>query len=182
MKIYTKTGDKGKTSLIGGTRVWKNDARLEAYGTIDELNAFIGMLVSGKLPEDIRKFLIGIQHLLFTIGSFLATDRSKTAIKPASIVHEADVQALEQEIDRLNELLPPIRKFILPGGSHAGSIAHVCRAITRRAERKILHLVQTGFEIDALLLQYVNRLSDYLFVLSRYLTVSEGNKEIFWES
>jgi cob(I)alamin adenosyltransferase len=182
MKIYTKTGDKGKTSLIGGTRVWKNDARLEAYGTIDELNAFIGVLITSKLPADVQEFLIGIQHQLFTIGSFLATDRSKTEIKSASVIHEADVQALEQEIDRLNESLPPIRKFILPGGSHAGSVAHVCRAITRRAERKILHLVQTGFEIDALLLQYVNRLSDYLFVLSRYLTVSEGNKEIFWES
>jgi cob(I)alamin adenosyltransferase len=182
MKIYTKTGDKGQTGLIGGTRVWKNDARLEAYGTIDELNAFMGMLVTSALSENVTEFLMSIQHQLFTVGSFLATDRTKTEIKPASIVHEAAVQALEHEIDRMNELLPPIRKFILPGGSHAGSIAHVCRAVARRAERKILDLVQTGLEIDTLLLQYMNRLSDYLFVLSRYITINEGNKEIFWES
>ncbi len=182
MKIYTKTGDKGQTSLIGGTRVWKSDMRLDAYGTVDELNAFLGLLTTQVLPSGTQEFLFNIQHKLFNIGSSLATDRSKTDLKAASIIYQSDIQNLEDAIDRMNEELPPIRQFILPGGNHAAATAHVCRAITRRAERNILALVQNEIEIEALLIQYINRLSDYFFVLSRYIAVKQGDKEILWKA
>lgn len=182
MKIYTKTGDKGQTSLIGGTRVWKSDLRLDAYGTVDELNAFIGLLTTADLPAELIDFLTGIQHKLFSVGSSLATDLKKTTLKPASVIFEADILALEEAIDSMNANLPPIRQFILPGGNHNAATAHVCRAITRRAERKILQLLQHDTEIDPLLIQYINRLSDYFFVLSRYTTTNQGDKEIFWET
>ena len=181
MKIYTKTGDSGQTGLIGGSRVWKNNARLEAYGTIDELNAFVGLLGTHPLPEQVSEFLQGIQHNLFVIGSNLATDQEKVNLKPASIVEEQDIVDLENEIDRMDDALPPLSNFVLPGGSAGGAVSHICRTITRRAERRIMDLLQTQLEIDPLILKYINRLSDYFFTLSRYTTVNEGNKEIFWK-
>jgi cob(I)alamin adenosyltransferase len=181
MKIYTKTGDGGQTGLIGGSRVWKNNPRLEAYGTIDELNAFTGLLSTHKLPEQVSDFLQGIQHHLFVIGSNLATDQQKVSLKPASIVEEQDIVLLEKEIDRMEASLPQLTNFVLPGGTSGGAVAHICRTITRRAERRIMDLIQTQVEIDPHILKYVNRLSDYFFTLSRYITVSEGYKEILWK-
>jgi cob(I)alamin adenosyltransferase len=181
MKIYTKTGDTGQTGLIGGTRIWKNDPRLEAYGTIDELNAFIGVLTTGALPEGILPFLQNIQHKLFAVGSHLATDQSKVALKAASIIREEDILELEKEIDRMDEALPPLDNFVLPGGSAGGAASHVCRTVTRRAERKIMELLQSDIKIDVTILKYINRLSDYFFTLSRFITVSEGFKEFFWK-
>ncbi|MDD2284377.1 MAG: cob(I)yrinic acid a,c-diamide adenosyltransferase [Paludibacter sp.] len=181
MKIYTKTGDNGQTGLIGGTRVWKNNPRLETYGTIDELNAFIGMLTTSRIPDDILEFLQNIQHKLFAVGSHIATDQSKISLKAASIIREDDIIKLEKEIDRMDEKLPPLNNFVLPGGSASGTTAHVCRTVTRRAERKIMDLIQSDIAIDATILKYINRLSDYFFTLSRYLTVSEGYKEFSWK-
>lgn len=181
MKVYTKTGDAGQTGLIGGTRVWKNDTRLEAYGTIDELSAFIGLLTTANLPENERMFLQQIQHKLFAVGSHLATDQSKIKPKAASIVREEDILKLEAEIDRMDKTLPKLNNFVLPGGSEAGAKSHVCRTVTRRAERKIMDLTRSGIMIDDTIPKYINRLSDYFFVLSRYLTVNEGHKEFFWK-
>lgn len=181
MKIYTKTGDAGKTGLIGGTRVSKSDARLEAYGTVDELNAYIGYLISLLENQDIKAFLLDIQHKLFVVGSHLATDQAKTQLKAASILKAEDVRKIEIEIDRMNADLPPLKKFVLPGGSQIAASSHICRAVSRRAERKIIRLVEEGLQIDEEILQYINRLSDYFFILSRYLNVNQGFKEIFWE-
>lgn len=126
-------------------------------------------------------FLEAIQHHLFVIGSNLATDQQKTSLKTASIIEEQDIVELEIEIDRMEATLPPITNFVLPGGAAGGAVAHVCRTITRRAERRIMDLKQTAIEIDPLILKYINRLSDYFFTLSRYITVNEGYKEILWK-
>lgn len=181
MKIYTKTGDAGKTGLIGGTRVSKSDMRLDAYGTVDELNAQVGYLISLLEEEDIKAFLSDIQHKLFVVGSHLATDQTKTQLKAASILNAEDIHKIELEIDRMDATLPPLKKFILPGGSHAAASSHICRAVSRRAERNMIYLLEEGLQIDAEILQYINRLSDYFFVLSRYINVNQGFKEIFWE-
>ena len=181
MKIYTKTGDGGKTSLVGGARVWKNNPRLEAYGTIDELNAFIGMLTTQDIPQPVILFLQQIQHKLFVIGSNLATDQSQTTLKAASIMEDQDITGLEKEIDRMEASLPPLTNFVLPGGTTGGAIGHVCRTVTRRAERRILDLLQDNIAIDPFILNYINRLSDYFFVLSRYITVNEGKEEFLWK-
>ena len=181
MKIYTKTGDKGTTSLVGGTRVSKTHIRLEAYGTVDELNANLGVLVSYLSDEEDRKLVCHIQDRLFTVGSNLATDLEKTELKCASIIHPEEIQRIEQEIDRLDTLLPPLRAFILPGGSRGASVCHVCRTVCRRAERRILALAE-HYKVDSELLAYVNRLSDYLFVLSRKINLDEKKDEIFWDN
>ena len=181
MKIYTKTGDDGHTGLIGGTRVWKNNPRIEAYGTIDELNAFTGNLCVQDIPEEVNHFLKKIQFLLFTLGSNLATDLEATTLKAASVVSEADIESLEREIDRMDTVLPPLQHFVLPGGTSAGASAHICRTITRRAERRVLDLQATGLNVDPLIVKYLNRLSDYFFTLSRYLVVSKGVEEFFWK-
>lgn len=180
MKIYTKTGDEGKTGLIGGTRVLKNDVRIEAYGTVDELNSFIGLLASYELLATEKDFLQKIQHHLFVIGSHLATDLSKVSLDVASIIRDRDISDIEIEIDRLNEKLPELTAFILPGGSTEGGICHVCRTISRRAERRILDLVG-GYSVDKQIVMYVNRLSDYFFVLSRFITIKKGCEEILWK-
>ncbi len=177
--IYTKTGDGGTTSLVGGTRVSKTHIRLEAYGTVDELNSHLGVLISELGNESDALFLQRVQHNLFAVGSYLATDRETTNLHTASVVTPADVETLEKEIDRLDELLPPLRNFILPGGSRGASLAHVCRTVCRRAERRILALTEM-FEIDTCLLAYINRLSDYLFVLSRKINKEQKREEIFW--
>ncbi|MDE6347503.1 MAG: cob(I)yrinic acid a,c-diamide adenosyltransferase [Bacteroides sp.] len=181
MKIYTKTGDKGTTSLVGGTRVPKTHVRLEAYGTVDELNAQLGLLVTYLLDQEDRTFLQQVQNSLFAIGSHLATDREKTGLKAASIIRPEQVEQLEREIDRLDVLLPPLSAFVLPGGSRGAAVCHVCRTVCRRAERRILALAEQA-EISSELLAYVNRLSDYLFILSRKMNQDEKKGEIFWNN
>jgi cob(I)alamin adenosyltransferase len=180
MKLYTKTGDKGKTGLIGGTRVDKNDVRLEAYGTIDELNSFIGLLTTYKLEEKDIIFLRYIQHKLFTIGSHLATDTSKVSLNSASVLDESNIFTIEQEIDRLDAEIPELTSFILPGGSQSGALCHICRTIVRRAERRLFDMNEV-YTIDSQILVFVNRLSDYFFILSRYLTLNSGCEEICWK-
>jgi len=179
MKLYTKTGDEGQTGLIGGTRVSKNDVRLEAYGTVDELNSFVGMLTTYSLKEIDREFLRTIQNHLFTVGSHLATDTSKVALNRASILSQETILSVEKEIDRLDTLLPALSSFVLPGGSQAGALSHICRTVTRRAERRLLAMNEVH-PIDNQILIFVNRLSDYFFALSRFLTIEISGKEIYW--
>ena len=182
MKIYTKTGDKGQTSLVGGQRVSKCCERLESYGTIDELNSHIGLLVSlmeedqtaeDELCREQREFLQRVQSALFVVGGWLATDNSRQEPGPGCTVTEEMVSAIEHEIDRLQDCLQPLRCFILPGGTKAASQAHVCRTVCRRAERCILRLAETGVTVDETVLRYTNRLSDYLFVLARMLNAEK---------
>lgn len=173
MKIYTKTGDKGETSLLGGTRVRKSHEKIEAYGTVDELNAAIGVLAASAPSH--TAFLRAIQHNLFNVGSLLATERKLNFNLPE--LKESDILELENEIDRLNDQLPPLNNFILPGGSLQSAYAHMARTICRRAERRVVDLSEN----HSLIVQYLNRLSDYLFVLSRALLKQEGLEEIIWE-
>jgi len=180
MKIYTKNGDAGNTGLIGGTIVHKNDIRIEAYGTIDELNSQIGLLMSYNLNTDIQVFLESVQHNLFVIGSYLATDTSKIEHKAASVLSESSIKNMEDEIDKAQSQLPEIREFILPGGSTEASIAHICRTVTRRAERRIIEMTSV-YSVDNQIIMYINRLSDYFFVLSRLINVQKGVKEILWK-
>ncbi|WP_303014491.1 cob(I)yrinic acid a,c-diamide adenosyltransferase [uncultured Bacteroides sp.] len=179
--VYTKTGDKGTTSLVGGTRVPKTHVRLEAYGTVDELNSNLGLLNTYLQNEDERGFILGIQHKLFVIGSHLATDQEKTRLKSASIISAGDIESIEREIDKLDEQLPELRAFILPGGSRGAAVCHICRTVCRRAERRILALSETT-TVSPEVLAFVNRLSDYLFVLSRKINFDEQNNEIFWDN
>ena len=181
MKIYTKTGDKGTTSLVGGTRVPKTHIRLEAYGTVDELNSNLGLLITYLLDGKDKDFLQQVQDRLFAVGSHLATDRKKMELKEASIISSEQVEMVEREIDRLDTLLPPLSAFILPGGSRGAAVCHVCRTVCRRAERRILALAEQ-VEIASELLAYVNRLSDYLFVLSRKMNQDDKKGEIFWNN
>lgn len=181
-KIYTRTGDQGKTSLASGQRVSKSCSRLEAYGTIDELNAHLGLLVSSLSNENTeREFLTQIQRMLFSVGGNLATSpESDKPLAPKKCVAPTDVQAIEQRIDHTLSNLPLIRAFILPGGSQAACQAHVCRTVCRRAERNILRLAEEGEYVDEQVMAYVNRLSDYFFVLSRLLNKEAGVEEIKW--
>ena len=179
MKIYTKTGDKGKTGLIGGTRVSKNDMRIEAYGTIDELNAFVGLLTTYLSDFDVNfPFLKKIQNNLFSVGAYLATDKEKVDTSKSAIFEEDEISLIEQEIDRLNAILPPLKAFVLPGGNSAGAVTHVCRTVARRAERRIYDVAE-HYPVAEKILIYMNRLSDYFFVLSRYLIKETGNEDFF---
>lgn len=178
MKIYTKKGDQGKTGLIGGTRVPKNAIRIDAYGTVDELNSFIGVVRDYEIDLDCKKQLIEIQDRLFTIGSSLASDPEKSSMKIPDL-KESDVQILEQWMDEMDEKLPEMRFFVLPGGNHAVSFCHVARCVCRRAERIIVELNENEF-VAPLVLTYMNRLSDYLFVLSRKITQDLGAEEQPW--
>ncbi len=180
MKIYTKTGDKGKTGLIGGTRVSKSDVRLEAYGTIDELNAHIGLLMSLNISNQEVCFLQNIQNFLFSIGANLATDTEKTDYNNSSIVKEEDIKVLEKEIDRITSKLKPLENFILPSGSQTASQCHICRTVTRRAERRIVEMTDF-YPIHQNLITYVNRLSDYFFSLARFVLKEEKKEEICWK-
>lgn len=180
MKVYTKTGDKGQTSLVGGQRVSKCCERLESYGTVDELNSHIGVLMTYCTEAEDITFLTDVQGKLFVVGGYLATDTSQRDVRPGNIVTPEMVEAVEHEIDRLQELLPPLRLFILPGGSRAAAYAHVCRTVCRRAERCVLHLIETGTDIDCNVTAYINRLSDYFFVLARKLNVDAGIDDIVW--
>lgn len=179
MKIYTKTGDQGLTSLIGGKRVPKNSARLESYGTVDELNSYLGMIRSFVQDEQTGNELIEIQSRLFDVGGNLATDPENEQIKVKLGVKDADIELLENAIDRMDSEVPPMQYFVLPGGNQAVSFCHIARTVCRRAERRILDLAE-GAEVDVLILKYMNRLSDYLFMLSRKLAHDAGIEEHKW--
>ena len=181
LKIYTKTGDSGKTSLIGGTKVSKSHLRIESYGTVDELNSHIGLLSDQLSDENSVTILKEIQDRLFTIGSSLACDPDREPLMKIPDLKETDVTLLENEMDRMNEVLPAMKNFILPGGNMAASQAHVCRCVCRRAERLCVNLQEHETFVDALVIKYLNRLSDYLFVLSRYVAHLAGALEITWK-
>ena len=176
-KIYTKTGDDGTTGLFGGARLPKDHIRIEAYGTVDEMNSVIGWLISHVQTEDVIEFLHIIQSRLFTIGSNLASDPSKEMLTPDLV--DGDIQAIEEAIDLYQDQLPPLKHFILPGGSAAVSAAHLARTVCRRAERRCVALSHHS-EVDPLILLYLNRLSDYFFVLARWIGAQEGVAEIKW--
>lgn len=178
MKIYTKTGDKGQTSLIGGTRVPKYHIRIEAYGTVDELNSYIGLISCQSIDIHHQQVLKEIQDRLFTIGASLASDPERSKMKVPDLV-ENDIALLEREMDKMNEALPELKHFILPGGSTIVSYCHLARCVCRRAERLTVHLAEESF-VDSNITIYLNRLSDYLFVLSRKLNVDEGATENIW--
>ena len=179
-KIYTRTGDQGRTSMIGGHKVYKNHLRIKAYGEVDELNSWIGM-VSGQIPEDSHSLLGEIQDRLFTIGSLLATDPDKEIKMELPGLRENDIQGLEQEIDRMASLLPPLSSFILPAGTPAVSSCHITRCVCRRAERACVDLQQEGGGVPPLVLAYLNRLSDYLFMLARMICRETGSSEVIWK-
>ena len=181
MKIYTKTGDEGKSSLFGGDRISKNDLRLESYGTVDELNSFLGLLISElKETYPMTAMLTRIQHLLFNIGSLLAT-ADESLLASLSGLEADDIKLLEDGIDQMEKDLQPLTQFILPGGSRAAAYAHVCRTICRRAERRIVGLELTN-PAYANVIPYINRLSDYLFVLARHINADLGHQDVTWQS
>jgi cob(I)alamin adenosyltransferase len=179
-KIYTKTGDKGETSLIGGTRVPKYHDRIEAYGTVDELNSYIGLIRDHKIQENLKKTLCSIQECLFVIESSLATDSSVVIERKLPQIKDTDIQFLETEIDQMNELLPTLTNFILPGGNILSSHCHIARTVCRRAERVTLKLSKTT-KVETLDLKYLNRLSDYLFVLARKFVYDLNDQELEWK-
>jgi cob(I)alamin adenosyltransferase len=178
MKIYTKTGDKGFTSLIGGTRVPKHHLRIESYGTVDELNSYIGLIRDQDLTAHDKELLKEIQDRLFTIGSSLAADpeKSKMVIPDLDLT---DIELLEQEMDSMNETLPPLKHFILPGGSNTISYCHIARCVCRRAERLVVHLAEESVVDDKVII-YLNRLSDYLFTLGRKIANDQKIAENQW--
>jgi cob(I)alamin adenosyltransferase len=182
MKIYTKKGDTGTTQLIGGTRVSKHHLRIETYGTVDELNSFIGLIRDQQIDQHYKTLLIEIQDRLFTIGSSLASDPEKSRMKIPDLKEE-DVTMLENEIDKMNEKLPEMKSFVLPGGHTTVSYCHVARCVCRRAERLVSQLSKkSAGAIEPLVLKYLNRLSDYLFVLSRMLSQELGAEETPWKA
>ena len=178
MKIYTRTGDKGETSLIGGTRVPKFHLRIECYGTVDELNSYVGMIQCQEIDTLSKNMLKEIQDRLFTIGSSLAADPEKSKMKIPDL-HLSDVTLLETEMDRMNDMLPELKNFILPGGNTVVSFCHIARCICRRAERLTVHLATESF-VDEQVTVYLNRLSDYLFVLGRKLSLDTKAEENVW--
>lgn len=180
LKIYTKTGDKGTTSLIGGTKVPKSHLRIEAYGTIDELNSWVGLLNDLIKNRHEKKILKEIQDRLFTIGSSLACDPKKEPKLKIPDLGELDIILLEKEIDKMNGKLPGMKSFLLPGGHPTVSYTHIARCICRRAERLTVALEQHKMFVDPLVIKYLNRLSDYLFVLARYVGKNLKVKEIPW--
>jgi cob(I)alamin adenosyltransferase len=177
MKIYTRTGDDGKTGLIGGARVSKHHIRVECYGTVDELNSLLGLVRAQTQEEGSLNILSEIQDRLFTLGAYLAAAPGNKMILPE--LREDDIHTLEKEIDRLTGELPELKNFILPGATVPGANAHVARCVCRRAERAVVYLSEQE-EIDAMVLRYLNRLSDYLFTLARFLDKQNGGAEITW--
>lgn len=180
MKIYTKTGDKGQTSLIGGRRVSKADLRIDAYGTVDELNSWIGLVRDQAINEVRRDLLKEIQDRLFTVGATLATDPDKAIKRAIPDVISDDIGLLEQAMDAMDTELPPLRAFVLPGGHESVSYCHLARTVCRRAERLVISLNEQS-PVDELVLQYLNRLSDYLFVLSRKMAQELNAEEVAWK-
>ena len=185
MKIYTKTGDAGTTSLFGGTRVPKHNIRIESYGTVDELNSCLGLVRTQDIDPRSKEILIRIQDRLFTIGSILATDPAKATLKSGKErlniprIEEADIKLLENEMDTMNDALSPMTHFILPGGNTTVSYCHIARTVCRRAERRAT-LLNENEPIDERVLKYLNRLSDYLFVLARKLSKDTNAEETQW--
>lgn len=179
MKVYTKTGDKGETSLIGGTRVKKSHLRIDSYGTVDELNSYIGLVRDQEVNSSRKDLLKEIQDRLFTIGSSLASDPEKSKMKIPDL-HAEDITLLENEIDKMNDELPPLRVFVLPGGHQSVSFCHLARCVCRRAERLVIGLQEESF-VAELVIQYLNRLSDYLFVLSRKMAYELNAEEVPWK-
>jgi len=178
MKVYTKTGDKGETSLFGGSRVSKGHLRIHAYGTVDELNSYIGLL-RDLSPDEVRNAeLIRIQDRLFTLGALLATESEK-AKKRLPVIMQEDIEDLEEAIDAMDQSLVPIKTFVLPGGHPTVSYCHISRCVCRRAERICVELSENS-KVEGIVIQYLNRLSDYLFVLSRFLTKILKVKETPW--
>jgi len=180
MKIYTRTGDKGQTGLLGGTRVAKDDPRIEAYGTVDELNSHLGMLRDLAAPHH-GAFIVDIQNTLFAIGSRLASGSEDEAAKfKVPVVTEENITALEQAMDSMDSQLETMRNFILPGGHVAVSQAHICRTICRRAERRVVQLA-AGTEVSEVIVRYLNRLSDLLFMMARHLGKLHGVADVPWK-
>ena len=179
MKIYTKTGDAGTTSLFGGKRVSKADHRIETYGTVDELNSYIGLLRDQEVNAKRKSILIEIQDRLFTIGSILATEPGNTKVRIPSLA-DSDVVMLEKEIDGMDAQLPAMRSFVLPGGHASVSFCHIARTVCRRVERLVIALDAIE-KVDPLIVKYLNRLSDYLFMLSRKMTAELGAEETPWQ-
>ena len=175
-KVYTKTGDTGFTSLVGGKRVSKTNTRIEAYGTIDELNSFVACLLDEIENREDREFLSRIQYNLFTIGGYLATEDNRNTCQ----LSQEEIEILEKEIDTIDELIPPLKCFILPGGSKGNSLAHVCRTICRRSERCIYKIIEQEEVIASEVLKYMNRLSDYFFLLARKQSFVDSMDEIVW--
>jgi cob(I)alamin adenosyltransferase len=181
MKIYTKTGDKGTTSLIGGTKVSKAHLRIETYGTVDELNSYIGLCKDLLTDKNSNKVLQEVQDRLFTIGAALACDPEKETKMKIPDLEEEDITLLEKEIDKMNETLPPMKSFILPGGHVTVSHIHISRCICRRAERCCVRLEAEQNEVEPIIIKYLNRLSDYLFVLARYAGHLLNIAELPWK-
>ena len=185
-KIYTRTGDKGTTSLVGGVRISKTDPRLEAYGTTDELSSHLGllaaMMANDEHPlEEERQMLVRCQNNLFIIGSYLAIDQSQTPLYDFARLPDGETTLLEERIDQLMATLPEKQGFVLPGGTASAAQCHVCRTVCRRAERRILELAQHA-HVDDYIPQYVNRLSDYLFVLAKIINFNAGQSENLWQN
>jgi len=181
IKIYTKTGDLGKTSLIGGTKVSKSHIRIETYGTIDELNSYIGLVGDHLTDEPTKTVFKEIQDRLFTIGSSLACDPDKETLMKIPDLKETDINLLETEIDKMSDILPPMKFFVLPGGHVAVSTAHVARCVCRRAERLCVNMQEHQLFVEPLVIKYLNRLSDYLFIVSRYVAHILHVTEIPWK-
>lgn len=178
MKIYTKTGDKGTTGLLGGTRVSKANLRIDTYGTVDELNSYLGLLRDQTVNKHRVDELINIQNILFIIGSYLASDPEKSKVRIPEL-NPLEVETLEKRMDEMNEKLPEMRNFVLPGGHESVSYCHITRCVCRRAERLVTGLSEVS-QTNDLVLKYLNRLSDYLFVLSRMMTQELNATEIPW--
>ena len=181
MKIYTKAGDQGKTSLIGGTRVPKSHIRIESYGTVDELNSFIGLLNDLVNDAKINADLKEIQDRLFTVGSSLACDPEKESALRIPDLKEEDIAGLEMSMDAMNEVLAPMKSFIIPGGHQAISTAHIARCVCRRAERWCVNMQEEDLFVETLVIKYLNRLSDYLFTLARYIGHLKGVEDLPWK-
>ena len=179
MKVYTKTGDKGTTSLFDGKRLNKDDIRIEAYGTVDELNSHLGYLLTFINEEELKQFLVSIQSILFDIGSHLATEDQNSKYLP--VLDEGSITKLERAMDAYNEELPKLNSFIMPRGNQRISYAHICRTVCRRAERRVVSLAST-VDVRDFIIVFLNRLSDYFFVLARYLTHLDGINEEKWLS
>lgn len=180
-KVYTRGGDMGKTSLVGGQRVSKASARLEAYGTVDELSSHLGLLAAMIADDADREMIIRIQNCLFNVCTNLATDQEQTPLYPSAYLPEGEIERLEQKVDEIMQLLPERQGFVLPGGTKEAAQAHVCRTVCRRAERRIVALSEVA-QITPSILQYVNRLSDYLFVLAKKINFNANHSEIVWQN
>ena len=180
-KVYTRRGDMGKTSLVGGQRVSKASVRLEAYGTVDELSSHLGLLATMLADGSDKEMIIRIQNCLFNVCTNLATDQEQTELYPSAYLPDGEIEAMEQKVDEIMKMLPERQGFVLPGGTKEAAQAHVCRTVCRRAERRIVALSEVA-KITPSVLQYVNRLSDYLFVLAKKINFNANHSEIVWQN